>query len=273
MKNTLLFIPLITINSFVQAAFLPLDDTALGIISGQAGITIESDLYLTVGSLAYKDEGSLIINDIEIGGANKNTYFGKDWGASSHSGFKLDGSLITVDVLEDGDLVISGSVNPKLGGGIIDFGISMGDIQLLSLDGSATSTFISAIDISGLVTKFRTKIDAQTSHVITQTEFGIDDFDIDISGLNIKVENAFIAAPSYFESLDEWGAQGLALQDITFEVSTDIHADDEGLRVDAGKLEFDMGVESIAIGPESIGAVTLDNVLIGQSSSLIYGHP
>jgi hypothetical protein len=136
-----------------------------------------------------------------------------------------------------------------------------------------SSTFIDSINVSGIATKFRTKIDAQTSHVLTQTQIGIDDLDIDISGLNVKIENAFIAAPSYFESLSEWGANGLALQDTTLIISTDMYADDDGLQIDTEQLEFDMGIGSISIGSDSIGAVNLNNVVMSESSALIYGHP
>jgi hypothetical protein len=273
MKHYFLTISLIASNSFSYAGFQSIDDADLGAISGQAGITIESDLYLTIGSLDYKDEGSIVINQIEVGGANKATYFGKDWGESSHSGSKLDGSLITIDVLDDGDLVISGAVNPKLGGGVIDFGIAIGEIQLRSADTLHTSTVIKSINLSGIATKFRAKIDAQTNHILTEAQIGIDDLDLDISGLNIKVENAFIAAPSYFESLNEWGEQGLALQDTTVIIKTDMYADDAGLKIDTQQLEFDMGIESLSIGAASIGSFNLNDVALSQSSSLIYGHP
>jgi hypothetical protein len=273
MKPSLLAFSLFSVSSLSHAGFTPINDAELGAISGQSGITIESELYATIGSVEYIDEGSVSVNDIVIGGANKPTYFGKDWGASSHSGIKLDGSLITIDVLNDGDLVISGGVNPALGGGIIDFGISTGSIQLHSSDKLTSATLIDSISISGIAAKFRTKIDAQSLHIFTEAEIGIDDLDVDISGLNIKVENAFIASSSYFESLDNWGAQGLALQDTTARISLDIHADDAGLHINNQSLEFDMGIGSISIADNSIGALRLDNVNLSNSSMIISGHP
>jgi hypothetical protein len=272
MKTSSLILSLFSISSFSHAGFSPIDDASLGAISGQSGITIESELYATIGSFEYIDEGSVSVNDIVIGGANKPTYFGKDWGASSHSGNKLDGSLITIDVLTDGDLVISGAVNPALGGGIIDFGITTGSVQLHSADRLTSATLINSISISGIATKFRTKIDAQSLHILTEVEIGIDDLDIDISGLNLKVENAFIASSSYFESLDNWGSQGLALQDTTAVISMDMHADDAGLHINSESLEFDMGIGSISIADKSIGSIRLDNVNLTQSSMIISGH-
>ena len=69
-----------TISSFSHAGFSPIDDAELGAISGQSGITIESELYATIGSFEYIDEGSVAVNDIIIGGANKQTYFGQRLG-------------------------------------------------------------------------------------------------------------------------------------------------------------------------------------------------
>jgi len=185
----------------------------------------------------------------------------------------LDGSLVTIDVLSDGDLVIAGSVDPKMGGGLIDFGISTGGIELVSKDLATTTRFIESINITGIISKFRTKLDAQTSHIKTEAEFGIDDFDIDISGLNMKVEDGFIAASTYFESLEDWGPQGLALQDVTTKVSFDLYADDDGLHIDTQNFEFDMQVGMVSIGDNRVGLVQLDDVNISQSSMLINGHP
>ena len=165
-----------------------------------------------------------------------------------------------------------GGVNPALGGGIIDFGITTGSIQLLSVDRLTSATLIDSLSITGVITKFRTKIDAASLHILTEVEFGIDDLDIDISGLNLKVENAFIASSSYFESLEDWGSQGLALQDITAKVSLDIHADDQGLHISTNSLEFDMGIGSVSIADASIGSFRLDNVNLTQSSMIISGH-
>lgn len=258
--------------SLANAEFEALDDDNLSEISGQAGVTIESDFQATIGRLEYQDEGYAVVNNIAIGGANKATYFGKDWGASSHSGPKLDGSIITIDILADGDLVIAGSVDPKLGGGIIDFGISTGAIQLMAENKLQSATLVDSINMSGVITKFRTKIDAQTSHFITEAEFGIDDLDIDFSGLNMKVENVLLAAPSYFESLEDWGPQGLALQDVTVETSFELYADDDGLRIDLHSMDFDMQIGAVSIGEHQVGSVALDNVNITQSSTLIRGH-
>ncbi len=272
MKTFSVALLLLPLSALLNASFEPIDDEKLSAISGQSGVTIESDFHATIGRFEYKDEGSIALNNIEIGGANKATYFGKDWGASSHSGSKLDGSLIDIDILSDGDLVIAGSVDPKLGGGIIDFGVSVGAIDLISADKSSSARLLDSVTLSGVITKFRTKIDAQTSHFITEAEFGIDDLDLDLSGLNMKVENVLIAAPSYFESIEEWGSQGLALQDITVKTSFEMYADDAGLRIETQALEFDMQVGSISIGNNQIGAVNLNDVNITQSSMLIKGH-
>jgi hypothetical protein len=272
MKKSILTLCILIATPVSQAVFDPIEDDELGAISGQAGVTIDTDFYATIGSLEYKDEGSVSVNNIVIGGANDQTYFGIDWGPGSHSGDKLDGSLIKIDVQDDGDLVISGGVDPAVGG-IIDFGITTGTIQLQSADKLTFATLVDSINISGVVTKFRMKVDAATSHILTEAQVGISDLDIDISGLNMKVENAFLASSTYFESVENWGAQGIALADIVATIEVDIYADDEGLHINPQSLEFDMGIGSLSIADAPIGSFYLNNVNLTQTSMTVSGHP
>ncbi|MGK0474940.1 MAG: hypothetical protein ACJAYV_000588 [Oleispira sp.] len=272
MKISFLTLCILTVTSVSQADFDLIDDEALGDISGQSGVTIDADLYATIGSIKYTDEGSLSVNNIVIGGGNKQTYFGVDWGPGSHSGIKLDGSLIKIDVLADGDLVISGGVDPAVGG-IIDFGITTGSVQLQSANSVESATIFDSISINGVATKFRMKIDASNSHILTDAEIGIADLDIDISGLNMKIEDVFFASSTYFESLEEWGTQGIALSDIVAKIKVDIHADDDGLHINPQSLTFDMGIGSVSIADASIGSFGLDNVDLSNVSMIVSGHP
>lgn len=272
MQKKILSICMLTASTLAHSGFEPVGDVALSNISGQSGITIDADLYATIGSVEYTDEGIVGINDIVIGGANKQTYFGIDWGPGTHSGNKLDGSLLTIDVLPDGDLVIAGGVDPAVGG-IIDFGITTGSIQLHSADRQTTATLIDSISLSGVTTKFRMKIDAATSHILTEADIGISDLDIDISSLNMKIENVFIASSSYFESKRDWGPQGIALSDIVTAIKMDMHADDDGLHITPQRLKFDMGIGSVSIADASIGSFGLNDVDLSQMSLVVSGHP
>jgi hypothetical protein len=271
MQKNILSLCILTASALAHSGFDPVGDDALSNISGQSGITIDADLYATIGSVEYTDEGSIGINNIVIGGANKQTYFGIDWGPGSHSGNKLDGSLLTIDVLPDGDLVIAGGVDPSVGG-IIDFGITTGSIQLHSADKQVTATLIDSISLSGVTTKFRMKIDAATSHIFTEMDIGISDLDIDISSLNMKIEDVFVASSNYLESKKEWGQQGVSLSDIVAAIKIDVHADADGLHIDPQSLVFDMGIGAISIAEAPVGSFYLDNVDFSNMSVVISGH-
>ncbi len=275
MKKSILTLCMFTASSVSYAGFNPIDDGELGAITGQSGISIESELYATIGSLEYIDEGSLSINDIVIGGANKATYFGRSMGLGSRSGNKLDGSLLKIDVRSDGDLVLNGTLNDKFGGGIVDFGISTGSIKLHSEDGLTSATLIDSVNITGLLTGFRASIDSATLHTKIDVTVAIDDLDIDMSGLGIKIENAFIVDTTYFEKLNDFGGvvSDVPVEDLTANFIVDVYANDEGLHVDAVKVEFDMGIGSVSIGNSSIGSFALNNVNLSQSSAVISGHP
>ncbi|WP_349343101.1 DUF6160 family protein [Marinobacter sp. MMG032] len=52
-----------------QAEMKALDDTSMGNMTGQAGITIELEANVDIGEIAYQDAGFLAISDVTIGGA------------------------------------------------------------------------------------------------------------------------------------------------------------------------------------------------------------
>ena len=60
------------ISAGAQAELKALDDSAMGELTGQAGLTIDIETKVSIGQFMYKDAGSLFINDISIGG-NANT--------------------------------------------------------------------------------------------------------------------------------------------------------------------------------------------------------
>lgn len=52
-----------------QAEMKALDDSSMGNMTGQAGITIELEANVDIGEIAYQDAGFLAISDVTIGGA------------------------------------------------------------------------------------------------------------------------------------------------------------------------------------------------------------
>jgi hypothetical protein len=276
MKKSILTLCILTATSVSQASFNPIEDDELGAISGQAGVTIESTIRAEIGSIVYTDEGSIGINDIVFGGANKSSYFGKTGiGTGTQSGNTLDGMKLDIDVAANGNLTILGGPQGGLFNGLIDFGISTGNIDLISADTLTSSTLIDSINMTGLFTDFFMTIHADTSHITLDVGIGIDDIDIDLSSaLAIKVENAFITSSNYFEEVKRrGGAQNVRLTDLTADVEVEFYADDDGLHIELGQAEFDMGIGSLSIADAPIGSFSLNNVDFSQISMVVSGHP
>ncbi len=78
-----------------------MDDSTMGNITGQAGVTIELETQVSIGTFSYTDEGSFNVNNIQIGGS----------GVAGGTGTNLlDDLSIDIDVEADGDAFISRSV-------------------------------------------------------------------------------------------------------------------------------------------------------------------
>jgi len=76
-----------------QAELKALDDSAMGELTGQAGLTIDLETKVSIGQFMYKDAGSLFIQDISIGG-NANT---TDSNLANDTGM-LDNIRMNIDI-------------------------------------------------------------------------------------------------------------------------------------------------------------------------------
>lgn len=86
-----------------QAELKAMDDTTMGAVTGQSGITIELEANVSVGEVAYQDDGFLAINDVTIGGAaNPLTGEGGTAGA-------LDDIKLYIDVAGTGGVADTGA--------------------------------------------------------------------------------------------------------------------------------------------------------------------
>jgi hypothetical protein len=113
----------------VQADLTPMEDSLMGDTVGQAGVTIEIDISgdgITVGEVEYIDEGSVLLQNINISNAN-----------------------ITqkIDVVTDGSLVIETSA-------ITDLTVRIGNINNAGLVGSViTASAVALSSVAGNVTE------------------------------------------------------------------------------------------------------------------------
>ena len=76
------------VSSPVFAELKALDDAQMGQVLGQAGLTIELETRVSIGEIAYKDEGYLLIQDFTLGGIG---------------GTNLDNLLINIDIAGDSE--------------------------------------------------------------------------------------------------------------------------------------------------------------------------
>lgn len=275
-KNTLMLIGGVVFAHPLLAEIRSLDDATLSAVTGQAGITIEiNNAELTMGELRYEDEGSLAIRDIRVGGADKTHFFGNQWIPVSAKSDKLDNLKIDIDIRSDGDFIAI--MKPAGTHSVVDFGISTGEWLLQTSGGVDGTRLVNFLNITGVGIDARLRIDNQTSHTYIETTFGVDDLDVDIDFVGVRLENAQIAGTSYFETLDAWGANSAGIADIGAEMDLEIytgmsHAGDTALGLNLTKFQADIALPSIYLGSApSIGAINLNDVNI-TSQMVVYGH-
>lgn len=259
----------------VFAEISPLADEDLGGITGQSGISIDLSAKVEIGQIAYKDEGYIVIDDVVLGGANKATYFGKDWGPGTHSGDQLDGVQINIDVLNDGDLVVHAFASPTYGNAV-DFSLQTGAWSLGKSNGDYGRTnLLDSFSMTGLGLDLRMRVDNDDQHLYVQTTFGVDDLDAEVGFLGLGIEDMTIAGTSYFESLSTWGFVGIP--DIGAYLELDIHTQNtptvtNALAIDIVSFQTDIGIGAIKLGGTSIGSLYLNDLVLQNTSLVIYGH-
>ncbi len=176
---------------FATQAMEPMNDQQMGEVTGQSGVTIELDAEVSVGEIAYQDEGFLAIDNLTIGGAanadgtggtagrlddlkmsidvvgaggiadTANGAIGNDYlnGAAQAANvtWNQDGATGEGDftAIENGDMVIG---LRSISGVPVDYGVSVDSVSLAQSTGTvgdlastAGTTLVSDFDMSGLL--------------------------------------------------------------------------------------------------------------------------
>ncbi len=68
LKKVALASAIAAVSAGVQAELKALDDSTMGELTGQAGLTIDVETKLTLGEFMYKDAGSVVIQNIQVRG-------------------------------------------------------------------------------------------------------------------------------------------------------------------------------------------------------------
>ncbi|MGC8119043.1 DUF6160 family protein [Marinobacter sp. VGCF2001] len=276
-----------------QADLKALDDTTMGNVTGQAGVTIELETEVSIGEFRYTDEGYLAVNDISIGGGSvTRDQSGKVTGVDG----KLDDLLIDIDVEADGDAVIdvhSISANPVTGEANknpIDFAVAVGSASLNAKAAGGDSTLLASnIGIEGNLGKLNIRVDTATDNLILDVGFNVTDMDMDVDFLGVNVRDLTVFGATAFESMDAgfdpndpttWtnaaggDAKAALFAGATITVGKGVSGatGNDALEISIPAFVADIGVGAVEIGGESIGSFRMDNLAVTNTTMKVYGH-
>jgi len=267
-------------NAELQA----MNDTAMGDVTGQAGVTIELETKVSIGQFKYTDEGSFAVNDIVLGGAGVTAV-----GAGAGFGDLLDQLKVDIDIADDGDAIIHVGT---LDGNPIDWGLEVGSMQLLAGNtGTDSTTLISNLSGFGMLAQLDIRVDTATDHLNLVAAFDVQNMNFDVDFLGVGVRGLKITgAGSDANALDMYTANGYDVggmtpqQQAVFTTFANANLDiykgsglgastaTDVLRIDVNNIFMDVSVASIEIGGASIGSVALDNVAVTDTKLAVYGH-
>jgi hypothetical protein len=291
-----------------QAEMTAMNDSAMGNITGQAGVTIELETQVSIGQFKYTDEGSFNVNDIELGGAalitGANPIFDTNGDGTPDLAASqlLDDLAIDIDIADDGDAVISVHT---ISGLPIDWGFTASSMTLEGNAGEST-TLISGLSAWGFLGKLDIRVDTEDATALggtgdgslnIDTAFTVNNMNFDVPFLAVGIQGMSITgAGTNFDyngdgvvdtadvDLDGSGTVGDTKEEklnVGFaNVNLDVYKGNglgastktDVLRVDVNNVVMDVNVSSVLIGGTSIGSVALDNLHVQNTKLAVYGH-
>lgn len=260
-----LCLALTPVTSFAEIKAL--DDSEMGKVTGQAGVSIELETKVNIDEFRYTDEGTLAISDIEIGGTNRIDMFSEIGSnlTSQPPSDLLDNTRINIDVLSDGDAVIN--ILPMTFGAV-DFRISTGQWELR---GATDSTVImDNFHMDALLGSATIRVDTATDTLNFKTDFAIDNLELDADFLALGIRDLRLTGDEY----DLAAPQPLRLfASVDMNIYNGTRADGgSALAIDLQEFRSDVTIGGVLLGGTSIGSIALDNLAITNTAMRIYGH-
>ncbi|WP_097461598.1 DUF6160 family protein [Mangrovitalea sediminis] len=284
-----------------NAQLKALNDSTLGNVTGQAGVTIELSSHMTIGQIKYTDDGSLTINNVEVGGAGV-TANGAAYATANNTGWTnaLDDAAILIDIAANGDATIDlGSIS----GNPIDWGVKVGSIGIQDSTGATSTTLLSNMEAFGLLGALNITVHNQdytpfgataaTSSLELQTAFSVEDMQFDanfvavgIRGLSIH-HGGYLAAVAAGNTAGATAAQ-FATADLNLYASTPTATSvtllgstgpvqvaqtaTSALAIDVAVSPMDINMSQVLVGGVSVGSVAISNLAVDNTTLRIYGH-
>ncbi|MEQ5833465.1 DUF6160 family protein [Marinobacter sp. NFXS9] len=253
------------VTSFAEIQAL--DESEMGNVTGQSGVSIELETKVNIDEFRYTDEGTLAISDIEIGGTNRTNLFSEIGSnlTSQPASDLLDNIRINIDVLGDGDAVVNILPNTF---GAVDFRMSTGQWELRGATDS--TTILDNFHMDALIGSATIRVDTATDILNFKTDIAIDDMDFDAPFLALGVRDLRLTGDEY----DPVAPQPLDLfADVEMDVYHGTRADGQSaLAIDLQEFRSDVTIGGVLVGGTSIGSIALDNLSINNTSLRVYGH-
>lgn len=278
MKKSALCIAFAGVPCAVQAELQSLDEATMSNVTGQAGVTIELEAEIDIGAITYTDEGSLSVNDVYIGGANRVDLFQEGVDAANggtpfivNATSLIDELKIEFDITAEGEAQIK--VLPTNFAAPVDFRITTGAWELQDSDGNVTVTLLDNFAMDGIFTQMWVNIGQDDTlgeeRLNLRALVGIDDLDFDIPFLGVGIRDMRVTGSAYDESPNLISANASIEANI---YNGERAAGGEALAVDLVSFDADVIVGGIELGGTSIGSMKIDNLSIFNSTMRIYGH-
>lgn len=245
-----------------------LDDTSMGNVTGQAGVTIELETKIDIGEFRYTDEGYFAMTDISIGGGTVE----RD-GSNNVTGVsgKLDDLLIDIDVGPDGDAIIDVH---SISGAPIDYAVSVGLMSLNATDNSGhNTTLVSNFGMEGNLSELRMQVNTEFDQLLVNVGFNITQMDMDIDFLGVNIRDMAVMGSTFIESEGNVTQPSdlFAVANLTIEKGVNSLGND-ALQISLPNFTADVVVGAVEIGGSSIGSFTMDNLAITDTVMKVYGH-
>ncbi len=256
---------------------VPMDDTAMGNVTGQAGITVEVDANINIDRVAYSQNdggvglGALLIDNIRISGWQSGT---DGSGNPIYDNLELQ---IDVDIAANGDAVIKlanrGTSDPfQVGIGIDSIGLGT------NMTDAPGTTLISNLEIQALVGE--TTITAtntnpfagggDTGSLIIQSSFAVDNLEADVDMIGVKLRDVRVAAGGNLDTLMNGGTITIGSGN---RLSDAAGAPPNAMRLSIGDSNLDVWMGDVQVGGGSVGSVAVQGLTMAGSEIAVYGRP
>lgn len=266
---------------------VPMDDTAMGNVTGQAGITVEVDANINIDRVAYSQNdggvgmGALLVDNIRLSGWQSGT---DGSGNPIYDNLELQ---IDVDIAANGDAVIKlgnrGTTDPfQVGIGVDSIGLGT------DMTSAPTTTLISNLQIQALVGE--TTITAtntnpfvgggNTGSLVIATSFAVDNLEADVDMISLKLRDVRIAASGNLDTLMTGGAitsAMMASNTVTIgsgsRLSDPTGTQPNAMRLSIGDSNLDVWMGDVQVGGGSVGSVAVQGLTMAGSEIAVYGRP